>query len=104
MRQLQEKRFPNIYWLRTPGPLELDKHLRTTLAPKQRVMALWRTTVLPAVMKMCEKYKYTGVMVVEDTVLLRPDVTYMEIAREIQQSKARAGVWGYGKKLSLIHI
>ena len=85
MRQLQEKLFPNIYWLRTPGPLELDKHLRTTLAPKQRVMALWRTTVLPAVMQVCGTYKYTGAMVVEDTVLLRQDVTYSEVAREIQQ-------------------
>ena len=98
MRQLQERRFPKIYWLRTPDPLELDTKLRTNLAPKQRVMALWRTTVLPAVMKMCEKYKYTGVMVVEDTVLLAPEVFYSDIAREIQQSQARAGVWGYGKK------
>ena len=24
MRQLQEKRFPNIFWLRLPDPLELD--------------------------------------------------------------------------------
>ena len=97
MRQLQERRFPKIYWLRTPGPLELDTKLRTNLAPKQRVMALWRTTVLPAVLQVCETYNYTGAMVVEDTVLLRPDVTYMEIAEEIQQIEARAGVWGYGK-------
>ena len=40
MRQLQEKRFPNIFWLRMPDPFELDDHLDTTLAPEQRVMAL----------------------------------------------------------------
>ena len=56
MRQLQEKCFPNLFWLRLPDPLELDVLLDKTLAPKQRVMALWRTTVLPAVLQMCEKY------------------------------------------------
>ena len=97
MRQLQEKRFPNIFWLRMPDPNELDVLLGTTLAPAQRVMALWRTTVLPAVLKVCEKYNYTGVMVVEDTVLLRQDVTYSQVAAEIRQREAPAGVWGYGK-------
>ena len=92
MRQLQEKRFPNIFWLRTPDPLELDEHLHTTLAPQQRVMALWRTTVLPAVLQVCGTYKYTGAMVVEDTVLLRQDVTYSEVAREIRQREAPDGV------------
>ena len=38
-------------------------------------------------------------MVVEDTVLFRQDVTYSEVAREIRQRKAPAGVWGYGKYL-----
>ena len=36
-------------------------------------------------------------MVVEDTVLLRQDVTYSEVAGEIRQREAPAGVWGYGK-------
>ena len=40
MRQLQEKRFLNIFWLRMPDPFELDDLLDTTLAPEQRVMAL----------------------------------------------------------------
>ena len=97
MRQLQEKRFPNIFWLRMLDPFELDDLLDTTLAPQQRVMALWRTTVLPAVVQVCEKHNWTGAMVVEDTVLLRQDVTYSEVAREIRQRKAPAGVWGYGK-------
>ena len=97
MRQLQDKGFPNIFWLRLPDPHELDGHLRTTVAPAQRVMALWRTTVLPAVTKVCAKYNYTGAMVVEDTVLLREDVTYDEVAAEIQRTAAPAGVWGYGK-------
>ena len=81
-----------------PDPFELDDLLDTTLAPEQRVMALWRTTVLPAVLQVCETYNYTGAMVVEDTVLLRQDVTYSEVAREIQQREAPAGVWEYGKK------
>ena len=59
-------------------------------------MALWRTTVLPAVLQVCGTYNYTGAMVVEDTVLLRQDVTYRDVAREIQQTNAPAGVWGYG--------
>ena len=46
---------------------------------------------------MCETYNYTGAMVVEDTVLLRPDVTYSDVAREIRRKEAPAGVWGYGK-------
>ena len=75
MRQLQEKGFPNIFWLRTPDPLELDELLHTTLAPQQRVMTLWRTTVLPAVLQVHETYNYTSAMVVVDTVLLREDVT-----------------------------
>ena len=97
MRQLQEKDFPNIFWLRMPDPFELDTLLDKTLAPEQRVMALWRTTVMPAVLQVCEEYNYTGAMVVEDTVLLRPDVTYSDVAREIRQKQAPAGVWGYGK-------
>ena len=97
MRQLQEKGFRNIFWLRLPDPLELDDLLHTTLAPQQRVMALWRTTVLPAVLEVCETHNFTGAMVVEDTVLLRQDVTYWEVAREIRQTNAPAGVWGYGK-------
>ena len=35
-------------------------------------------------------------MVVEDTVLLPPDVTYEIVAREIHERDAPAGVWGYG--------
>ena len=96
MRQLQEKRFPNICWLRRPDPCELDDLLDTILAPPQRVMALWRTTVVPAVLQVCETYNYTGAMVVEDTVLLRKDVTYKDVAAEIQRAEAPAGVWGYG--------
>ena len=37
-------------------------------------------------------------MVVEDTVLLRPDVTYTDIAEEVGRSGAPAGVWGYGDR------
>ena len=98
MRQLQEKRFPNIFWLRMPDPDELDAHLNNTVPPEQRVMCLWRTTVLPAVQRVCTDCTCTGVMVVEDTVLLRPDVTYEDVAAEITESQARAGVWGYGSK------
>ena len=57
-------------------------------------MARWRTTVLPAVLQVCETYTYAGTMVVEDTVLLRQDVTYSEVATEIRQGQAPAGVWG----------
>ena len=96
MRQLQEKGFPNILWLRLPDPLELDEFLKRTLPPQRRVMALWRTTVLPAVLQVCDTYACTGAMVVEDTVLLRQDVTYEDVVREIQQRNAPAGVWGYG--------
>ena len=98
MRQLKDKGFPNILWLRTPDPDELNDHLRTTVAPKQRVMTLWRTTVLDAVQKVCKKYGCTGAMVVEDTVLLRKDVTYHNVAAEIKNSGTPAGVWGYGNK------
>ena len=52
---------------------------------------------------MCERYKYTGAMVVEDTVLLRQDVTYTEVAREIRQREAPDGVWGYGKYREKAH-
>ena len=96
MRQLHEKGFPNILWLRLPEPLELDELLKKTLPPQRRVMALWRTTVVPAVLQVCDTYTYTGAMVVEDTVLLRPDVTYDILAREIHNRNAPAGVWGYG--------
>ena len=96
MRQLQEKGFPNILWLRLPDPFELDELLKKRLPPQRRVMALWRTTVLPAVLQVCDTYTYTGAMVVEDTVLLRQDVTYSEVASEIEQRNAPAGVWGYG--------
>ena len=97
MQQLGDKGFPNIVWLRTPDPVELDGLLERTLPPQRRVMALWRTIVLPAVSEVCDTYDYTGAMVVEDTVLLRPDVTYGIVAREIYKRNAPAGVWGYGK-------
>jgi len=91
MRQLQEKGFPNILWLRLPDPFELDDLLKTKLPPQRRVIALWRTTVLPAVWQVCETYNYTGAMVVEDTVLLREDVTYRDVASEIQQTNGSGG-------------
>ena len=98
LRHLHSKNFPNIFWLRMPDPYELDEHLEMPVPPHQRVMTLWRTTVLPAVQQICSTYSFTGVMVVEDTVLLRKDVNYEDIAAEILESKARAGVWGYGDK------
>ena len=96
MQQLEDKGFPNILWLRTPDPVELDGLLERTLPPQRRVMALWRTIVLPAVSEVCDTYHCTGAMVVEDTVLLRPDVTYEIVARELYERNAPAGVWGYG--------
>ena len=97
MRQLQEKSFPEIYWLRLPDPLELDELLGTTLKPQQRVMALWRTIILPAVVQVCAQCEYAGALVVEDTVLLAPDVSYKDVAGEIRKRQAPAGVWGYGR-------
>ena len=99
MRQLSDKHFPNILWLRMLDPSELDDLVGATMKPQQRLMALWRTTVLPAVLQVCETYNYAGAMVVEDTVLLRQDVTYSDVAAEIRQRRAPAGVWGYGHRL-----
>ena len=99
MRQLSDKHFPNILWLRMLDPSELDDLVGATMKPQQRLMALWRMTVLPAVLKVCETYNYAGAMVVEDTVLLRQDVTYSDVAAEIRQRRAPAGVWGYGHRL-----
>ena len=92
LRHLNDKGFPNIFWLRMLDPDELDAHLNITVAPQQRLMTLWRTTVLPAVQQVCTACNCTGAMVVEDTVLLRKDVTYEDVAAEITESEACAGV------------
>ena len=55
---------------------------------------MYRTTILPAVLQLCETYQHAGAMVVEDSVLLRQNVTYSDVATEIQQRQAPAGVWG----------
>ena len=96
MQQLQDKDFPKILWLRLPDPVELEGFLGRTLPPQRRVMAPWRTIVLPAVSQVCDSYDCIGAMIVEDAVLLRPDVTYEIVAREIHERNAPAGVWGYG--------
>ena len=85
-------------WLRTPDPAELLACLGTNVRSKQRVITIWYTTLLDAVSVVCNKCQCTGAMVVEDTVLLRPDVTYTQIAAEVAESGAPAGVWGYGDK------
>ena len=94
MQQLQDKGFPKILWVRLPGPVELDGFLGGTFPPQRRVMPPWRTIVLPAVSQVCDTYDCTGAMIVEDTMLLQPDVTYEIVARGIHERNAPAGVWG----------
>ena len=98
MQQLKEKQFPRVSWLRTPDPDELQDHLRTDITSKQRVMTFWCTTVFDAVKVVCDSTGCAGVLVMEDTALLRPDVTYTEVAAEVRRKKAPAGVFGYGDR------
>ena len=61
-------------------------------------MVIWYTTVLDAVRKVCDSTGCTGVLVMEDTFLLRPDVAYEAVAAEVKKRKACAGVFGYGNR------
>ena len=61
-------------------------------------MTIWYTTVLDAVRKVCQATGSPGALVMEDTILLRPDVTYETVAAEVQRREAPAGVFGYGNK------
>ena len=92
LRHLNDKGFPNICWLRMPDPDELDAHLNITVATPQHLMTLWRTNVPQAVQQICTACNCTGAMIVEDTVLLRKDDTYEDVAAEITESEACAGV------------
>ena len=94
--QLRSRGFPAAKWLRAPSPEELQECVGPNLqvCSKGRVMMLWRTTLLPAVQEACEKYKCSGAMVVEDTVLLRPEVAYADVAADVERGGAAAGVWG----------
>ena len=44
-----------------------------------------------AVKAVCDSTGCTGALVMEDTILLRPDVTYEEVAAEVRQRNAPAG-------------
>ena len=59
-------------------------------------MNIYYTTLLEAVIDLCALHRSDGVLVMEDTCLLRPDVGYKEVAREVQNR--RAGVFGYGNR------
>ena len=61
-------------------------------------MTFWCTTVFDAVKAVCDSTGCTGALVMEDTILLRPDVTYQEVAAEVGQINAPAGAFGYGDK------
>ena len=74
--------------MRTPDPAELQDHLCTNITSKQRVMTFWCTTVFDAVKAVCDSTGCTGALVMEDTILLRPDVTYEEVAAEVRRTKS----------------
>ena len=59
-------------------------------------MVIWFTTAPPAVKAVCDRTGCTGVLVMEDTFPLRPDVAYAAVAAEVK--KACAGVFGYGNR------
>ena len=100
MQQLQDKGFPKILWLPVPDPVELECFLERTRPPQRRVMALWRTIVLLAVLQVCVTYDCTGAMVVGDTVVLQPHVTYEIVAREVHEKNAAAGMLRYGNRFA----
>ena len=62
-------------------------------------MTIWYTTVLDAVRRVCAATGWPGALVMEDTILLRPDVSYETVVAEVHRRKAPAGVFGYGNKL-----
>ena len=96
MRQLHERRFARVYWLRTPDPDELQVYSgRGDITSKQRVMTIWYTTVLDAVSRVRAETRRPGALVMDDTILLRPDVSYETVVAEVHQRNAPAGVSGY---------
>ena len=68
LRHLNARGCPGVCWLRTPDPEDL-KTLLVEIKPKQRVMVIYFTTVLPAVKAVCDATGCTGVLVMEDTCL-----------------------------------
>ena len=96
IKHLEAKGFPCLFWLRTPGPSELDIACGTSVNPKARVMLFWRTTVLPAVKKLAELTGCQDFLICEGNVVLADDVDFSTVAVCIQKP---ASVWGYGNTL-----
>ena len=63
---------------------------------QKRLMNIYYTTLVKAVIELCARYRSEGVLVMEDTCLLRPDVDYNQVAREVQNR--RAGVFAFGNR------
>ena len=53
-----------------------------------------------AALQVCVTYDCTGAMVVGDTVVLQPHVTYEIVAREVHEKNAAAGMWRYGNSFA----
>ena len=93
IKHLDARGFPFLFWLRTPGPTELDEVSKISLRPKARVMLFWRTTVLPCVKKLAEMTGCEDFFICEDNVALADGVDFSMVAACVQ---APASVWGYG--------
>ena len=93
MKHLQARGFPFLFWLRTPGPAELDEASKTSLRPCARCMLFWRTTVLPCVNRLAELTGCPDFLICEDNVALADGAHFSMVVACVE---APASVWGYG--------
>ena len=91
-RHLRDRGFDNVYWLRTPGPDELESLSKD---PKARVMMFWYSTVLPALKMLNSEWGVEEAFVLEDTCLLASGVTFADVYKETKPWPA--SIFGYGK-------
>ena len=92
MQHLENRGFPNIMWLRTPETSDIHG-LDPENNYRRRLMIMYYTTVLPAVRRLAEEEKIDGVYIIEDSCILAPNVTYVQVAKETEGCEA--GIFGY---------
>ena len=92
IQHLESKGFPNIMWLRTPETSDIHG-LDPENNYRRRLMIMYYTTVLPAVRRLAEEEKIDGVYIIEDSCILAPNVTYVQVAKETEGCEA--GIFGY---------
>jgi hypothetical protein len=92
MQHLENRGFPDVMWLRAPDTSDIHG-LDPENNYRRRLMIIYYTTVLPAVRTLSEEEGIDGVYRIEDSCILAPNVTYVQVAKKTEGCEA--GIFGY---------